>query len=673
MLRKGFQTLLMLLGIMLVAACVDGRGPAYTSPALREKLRAETPWPANGFVTIAYHEVEDGETDQRFMSVRTSALKEQFAWLRENGYRPVSVAQIREAHRGGKPLPEKAVLLSFDDGFSSFYTRVYPLLVAYQWPALWAPVGSWINTPAGQPVQYGDEKIARERFATWQQVQELSRSPLVEIGAHTWNSHFGTLANPGGSLLPAFANRRFLKDERRYETEKEYRARIRRDAQTLVSHFKAHTGKSPTAWVWPYGAENGTAIQELKTLGFDMFFTLEDGLSTATQLDSIPRILINGNPTLEAFALQVTGVQEQELQRVMHVDLDYVFDPDAGQMEKNIDVLVQRVKDMGITTVYLQAYADPAGDGLVKAVYFPNRWLPVKADIFSRIAWQLRTRANAAVYAWMPVMSWDMAANLTRVHSLAAGDDERPQVNPSQYRRLSPFDAEARQRIGDMYEDLAAHASFDGILFHDDAVLSDTEDASPAALAAYEKAGFGRDIRAIRDDAQQFEAWTRFKTETLTRFTLELADKVKAIRGPQIKTARNLYALPLIEPKSEEWFAQNANDFLAHYDWTAVMAMPYMEGVKDRESDKWFKALIARAAALPDGKNKMIIELQARDWRPDGQHQRIASRKIAEWMRIMQLSGIKHYGYYPDDFLNNQPKINVIRPEFSTNWYPEDE
>lgn len=155
MLRKGFQTLLMLLGIMLVAACVDGRGPAYTSPALREKLRAEMPWPANGFVTIAYHEVEDGETDQRFMSVRTSALKEQFAWLRENGYKPVSLAQIREARRGGKPLPEKAVLLSFDDGFSSFYTRVFPLLVAFQWPALWAPVGSWIDTPAGQPVQYG--------------------------------------------------------------------------------------------------------------------------------------------------------------------------------------------------------------------------------------------------------------------------------------------------------------------------------------------------------------------------------------------------------------------------------------------------------------------------------------------------------------------------------------
>ncbi len=74
----------------------------------------------------------------------TSALREQFARLRENGYQPVSIAQIREAHQGGKPLPEKAVVLTFDDGYQSFYTRVFPILQAFQWPAVWAPsaVGS---------------------------------------------------------------------------------------------------------------------------------------------------------------------------------------------------------------------------------------------------------------------------------------------------------------------------------------------------------------------------------------------------------------------------------------------------------------------------------------------------------------------------------------------------
>ncbi len=70
------------------------------------------------------------------------------AWLQDNGYSAISVQQVLDAHNGGKPLPDKAVLLSFDDGFSSFYTRVYPLLKAYNWPALWAPVGSgWPRQP----------------------------------------------------------------------------------------------------------------------------------------------------------------------------------------------------------------------------------------------------------------------------------------------------------------------------------------------------------------------------------------------------------------------------------------------------------------------------------------------------------------------------------------------
>ncbi|UMX49821.1 hypothetical protein MJ390_02790 [Klebsiella pneumoniae] len=47
-------------------------------------------------------------------------------------------------------------------------------------------MGSWVDTPAGQPVNFGGLMTPRERFAnTWEMVRELSRSPLVEIGAHT--------------------------------------------------------------------------------------------------------------------------------------------------------------------------------------------------------------------------------------------------------------------------------------------------------------------------------------------------------------------------------------------------------------------------------------------------------------------------------------------------------
>lgn len=79
---------------------------------------------------LAYHDVEDDAADQRYLSVRTSALNEQIARLLHNGYHAISVQDILDAHYGLKSLPPKAFLLSFDDGYSSFYTRVWPLLKA---------------------------------------------------------------------------------------------------------------------------------------------------------------------------------------------------------------------------------------------------------------------------------------------------------------------------------------------------------------------------------------------------------------------------------------------------------------------------------------------------------------------------------------------------------------
>ncbi len=85
----------------------------------------------------------------------TSALNEQIARLLHNGgYHAISVQDILDAHYGLKSLPPKAFLLSFDDGYSSFYTAS-GRCKSWNVPALWAPVGSWVDTPAGQPVNFG--------------------------------------------------------------------------------------------------------------------------------------------------------------------------------------------------------------------------------------------------------------------------------------------------------------------------------------------------------------------------------------------------------------------------------------------------------------------------------------------------------------------------------------
>jgi putative transposase len=57
----------------------------------------------------------------------------------------------------------------------------------------------------------------------------------------------------------------------------------------------------------------------------------------------------------------------------------------------------------------------------------------------------------------------------------------------------------------------------------------------------------------------------------------------------------------------------------------------------------------------------------------NGQHQAISSQQLAHWMSLLQLNGVKNYGYYPDNFLHNQPEIDLIRPEFSTAWYPKND
>ena len=658
---------LLVLGVMLAAACAQQPAP-YTPPAERPIAPNEAPWPKNHFLGIAYHDVEDRDPDQAVVAVRTERLIEQLAWLRENGYQAVSVDQILAARRGGPALPPKAVMLSFDDGYSSFYTRVMPILRAYHWPALLAPVGSWIDTPLNQPVDFAGTPRPRGEFLTWQQIREVSQSGLVEIAAHTDANHKGILANPQGNLEPAATTRSFDPKTNGYESEAQFQARMRADVAAISNKIRTVTGKAPRVWVWPYGAADGTSLAVVGEHGYEMALTLEDGLDDLGNLMNSPRFLVASDPDGEHFANSMVAVQTKAPMRVLHVDLDNVYDPDPAQQARNLDVLVQRVVDMGAGTVFLQAFADPKGDGLVHSLYFPNRHLPMRADLFNRVAWQLHTRAHASVYAWMPVLSFALDPKLPRV---TRWDPKTGQVgpDPDQYKRLSPFDPKVRQIIGEIYQDLARVGPIDGILYHDDAVFNDFEDASPAALKAYAAQGLPDTIAALRADPAVMQRWTRFKSRYLIDFTHELTAKVRAIRGPQVLTARNIFAEPMLNPGSETWFAQNLDDFLQAYDWTAPMAMPLMEGQEVKTSNAWLEKLIATVKTRPGAMEKTIFELQAKDWRTQAAPD-ISAEQLAEWMGVLKRQGVTSFGYYPDNFLENSPDLKTIRPALSNQWNP---
>src|SRR5690606_27548770 len=118
--------------------------------------------------------------------------------------------------------------------------------------------------------------------------------------------------------------------------------------------------KAPRVWVWPYGAAQGAALKIVAEDGYEFALTLDAGLGRVDRLMSTPRVLLSGEASTENVANAIVGIQNVKHMRVAHVDLDYVYDPDPAQMERNLGALGQRIADMQISAVFLQAFADPA-------------------------------------------------------------------------------------------------------------------------------------------------------------------------------------------------------------------------------------------------------------------------------------------------------------------------
>jgi biofilm PGA synthesis lipoprotein PgaB len=488
----------------------------------------------------------------------------------------------------------------------------------------------------------------------------MQASGLCEFAAHTHDLHRGVLANPQGNEQPALPSRIWDPARGAYETDAEWTRRVESDLARNVALMRARLGRAPRCMVWPYGRTNGAAVEIAGRLGMPVALTLDVERGRTDRLHSVGRLLLMGDPR-EADLARALRFEQAGRERVLHVDLDHVHDDNPDQQARNLDALIERVARLRPSTVYLQAYADPDGDGAAEAVYFPNRHVPMRADLFNRVSWQLSSRAGVEVYAWMPVLAFPPRAVEEVVVSAAHGG-----AQPGWPRRLSPFHAGARARIGEIYEDLAKHAPFAGLLFHDDAVLSDFEDASPAGLAALRAAGLPADIAALRADPGLMRRWTEMKTAALIAFTQELHARALRWRAP-LRTARNLFARPVLDPRAEEWFAQSLPAFLAAYDRTAIMAMPYMEQAADPEA--FLRALHAAVAAQPGAMPRTVFELQAVDWRSRPARP-IPAATLRAQLRLLQRLGAWHMGWYPDDFLRGHPDAATVADVIGTASFP---
>lgn len=123
---------------------------------------------------LMYHYVEyvqDSE-DKKRMSLDTNpyVLEEEIKTLKDAGYNFITNAQLTSALNGNFKLPEKPILLTFDDSYRDFYTDAYPILKKYKARATQYVIAGFLD---------------RNNHLLTSQLEEIAKDGLVEIGAHT--------------------------------------------------------------------------------------------------------------------------------------------------------------------------------------------------------------------------------------------------------------------------------------------------------------------------------------------------------------------------------------------------------------------------------------------------------------------------------------------------------
>ena len=131
---------------------------------------------------LMYHSVCNGEpTEYR---VTPEQLESDLEWLSENGYKSVTAAEVTAYANSRGDLPEKPVMITFDDGYYNNLAYALPLLEKYDMTAVVSVVGEYTDKDAA-----ADPHVPSYSYLTWEDIGELSDSGRVEIGAHTYAMH----------------------------------------------------------------------------------------------------------------------------------------------------------------------------------------------------------------------------------------------------------------------------------------------------------------------------------------------------------------------------------------------------------------------------------------------------------------------------------------------------
>lgn len=207
---------------------------------------------------LMYHGITENPFSVTEYFITVDMLESDLAWLNEKGYTTVSPQQLIDYVEKGSHLPEKPVLISFDDGYQNNYTLALPILEKYGAKAVFSIIGSMADQNSGNINRPENSNLS------WGEIALLSKSPSASMGSHTYNLHSlsGTNGRKGADKLAG-------------ESFDEYRALLTEDLSHNSDLIEEATGSRPLVFAWPYGAypADRSADAILKELGFKISLT----------------------------------------------------------------------------------------------------------------------------------------------------------------------------------------------------------------------------------------------------------------------------------------------------------------------------------------------------------------------------------------------------------------
>ena len=219
-----------------------------------------------GVPVLNYHQVEQKNGNP--LTLWPDQFEAQMAYLADEGYTTITIDEMMDALENGAPLPEKPVIITFDDGYADNYEYAYPILKKYGFKATIFLIYDFTN--------------AYPNYLTWEQIDEMKQSGLIRFESHTMTH--ANLAELDSA------------DELRHEIA---------DSHDLLSE---KIGYDMHYIAYPGGRVNPEIEEITRAAGYRGGFTVHYGLSTPTegryQMDRIPIFGANMH-TLTRFKLRL--------------------------------------------------------------------------------------------------------------------------------------------------------------------------------------------------------------------------------------------------------------------------------------------------------------------------------------------------------------------------------